>query len=108
CFLSSRRRHTTFSRDWSSDVCSSDLVRLQKWGARVMDIDILYFNDETIHSEHLQVPHPYLHLRRFTLLPLCEVAPQYIHPVIGKIGRASCRERVESGRRDAGVGRSTS
>lgn len=80
--------HTAHSAEETLTICQSienklGRVRLQKWGARVMDIDILYFNNETIRSQHLQVPHPYLHLRRFTLLPLCEVAPQYIHPVMG-------------------------
>src|SRR5690606_13715016 len=57
-------------------------VRQQKWGARLIDIDILYFNDERIETPHLVVPHPYIHLRKFTLLPLCEIAEDYIHPLL--------------------------
>lgn len=55
-------------------------VRDKKWGARVIDIDILYYNDAIIATESLIVPHPYLHLRNFTLFPLAEIAPDYIHP----------------------------
>ncbi len=52
-----------------------------KWGARTIDIDLLYFNDEIINSEQLIVPHPNLHERAFTLIPMVEIAPDFIHPV---------------------------
>ncbi|MFZ4863715.1 2-amino-4-hydroxy-6-hydroxymethyldihydropteridine diphosphokinase [Sphingobacterium sp. Mn56C] len=55
-------------------------IRTVKWGARLIDIDILYYNNECIHTEDLQVPHPYLHQRNFTLVPLTEIAAEYIHP----------------------------
>jgi|SRR5690606_5184301 len=58
-------------------------VRLSKWGARVIDIDILYFNQECILLERLIVPHPYLPDRRFVLVPLGEIAPNFVHPVLG-------------------------
>ncbi|WP_437918258.1 2-amino-4-hydroxy-6-hydroxymethyldihydropteridine diphosphokinase [Sphingobacterium sp. LRF_L2] len=59
-------------------------VRLAKWGARLIDIDILYFNNESINHERLIVPHPYLQDRNFTLKPLVELAPHFIHPVLQK------------------------
>lgn len=52
--------------------------------SRSIDIDILFFNDQVILTTHLEVPHPRLHLRRFTLLPLAEIAPQMVHPLMGK------------------------
>lgn len=55
-----------------------------KYGSRNIDIDILYFNDEVIKIPKLIIPHPRLHERRFALLPLTEVIPDYIHPVIKK------------------------
>ena len=55
-----------------------------KWGERIIDIDILFYNDEIIDTESLTVPHPYLHYRNFVLLPLIEIAPGLIHPVFGK------------------------
>ncbi|MBL1409888.1 2-amino-4-hydroxy-6-hydroxymethyldihydropteridine diphosphokinase [Sphingobacterium faecale] len=57
-------------------------VRLVKWGARLIDIDIIYFNDEVYESKNLIIPHPLLQLRNFVLVPLCEVADGYIHPVL--------------------------
>lgn len=59
-------------------------VRNQKWEARIIDLDILYFNHEIIDTENLKVPHPYLHVRRFTLAPLVQIAPEFLHPVFNK------------------------
>lgn len=58
-------------------------VRISKWGARVIDIDILYFNYDCIQHERLIVPHPYLPDRRFVLVPLSEIAPSFTHPKLG-------------------------
>jgi len=55
--------------------------RLEKWGSRTIDIDILYFGNEIIATPDLKIPHPFLHERRFTLVPLVEVLPDFIHPV---------------------------
>jgi 2-amino-4-hydroxy-6-hydroxymethyldihydropteridine diphosphokinase len=58
--------------------------RVVKMGPRIIDIDILLFNNEIIHQSHLTIPHPRLHERRFALTPLAEIAPGIIHPVIHK------------------------
>ena len=55
-------------------------IRKEKWGARLIDIDILYFNSEIIDKPLLKIPHPYIQDRKFTLQPLCEVANSYKHP----------------------------
>jgi 2-amino-4-hydroxy-6-hydroxymethyldihydropteridine diphosphokinase len=52
-------------------------------GPRLIDVDILLYGDETIDTLELQVPHPRMHLRRFVLTPLAEIAPQSRHPVSG-------------------------
>lgn len=54
------------------------------YASRTIDIDILYFGNQVIQSERLVIPHPRLHERRFTLIPLVEIAEQLIHPVFGK------------------------
>ncbi|WP_461114851.1 2-amino-4-hydroxy-6-hydroxymethyldihydropteridine diphosphokinase [Spirosoma jeollabukense] len=59
-------------------------VRLEKWGARVIDIDILYYDQLVLQTPTLTIPHPYLHQRRFTLVPLAEIAPDFVHPVLLK------------------------
>jgi len=58
--------------------------RMTKFGPRTIDIDILFFNDLVLHQDHLTIPHPQLHLRRFTLAPLNEIAPNFVHPVFNK------------------------
>lgn len=51
---------------------------------RELDIDILFYEDLIINEERLIIPHPRLHLRAFTLKPLLEIAPDFIHPVFQK------------------------
>lgn len=53
---------------------------LKTYSSRTIDLDILFFNQEIIHSPELDVPHPKIHLRKFTLLPLCDLVPDWIHP----------------------------
>jgi 2-amino-4-hydroxy-6-hydroxymethyldihydropteridine diphosphokinase len=58
--------------------------RIEKWAERVIDIDILFYGNDIIDNPNLKVPHPYLHVRRFTLIPLQEILPQFVHPVFNK------------------------
>ena len=58
--------------------------RLEKKGPRLIDIDILLFDQVVIDSTNLTIPHPAMHLRRFVLEPLVEIAPQVLHPVLKK------------------------
>ena len=48
--------------------------------SRTVDLDILYYGDKIIHTEKVIVPHPRLHLRKFALMPLCEIIPDFLHP----------------------------
>lgn len=52
--------------------------------SREMDVDILFFDDENIETDKLIIPHPRLHLRRFVLEPLTEIAPEMVHPFLKK------------------------
>lgn len=66
--------------------------------SRPMDLDILYWGDGLIaDGQHIIVPHPRLHLRRFTLLPLCDVAPDYVHPILKKTNRQLLDECQDQG-----------
>ena len=58
--------------------------RRLKWGERIIDIDILYYHHQNVNTPDLIVPHPQIHNRRFTLVPLCEIAPGYQHPIFQK------------------------
>ena len=59
-------------------------IREQKWGARLIDIDILYFGNLKLNSKKLVIPHPFLNERRFTMAPLTEIDPNFIHPILQK------------------------
>ena len=59
-------------------------IRKEKYGPRCIDIDILFFNDETYNSPLLTVPHPEIQNRRFVLVPMNEIAPALVHPVLKK------------------------
>ncbi|MEJ2199433.1 MAG: 2-amino-4-hydroxy-6-hydroxymethyldihydropteridine diphosphokinase [Desulfuromonadaceae bacterium] len=54
------------------------------WGPRTLDIDLLFFGEASADGPDLMLPHPHLHLRRFVLAPLLELAPALIHPRLGK------------------------
>ncbi|MYA99918.1 2-amino-4-hydroxy-6-hydroxymethyldihydropteridine diphosphokinase [Candidatus Poribacteria bacterium] len=53
-----------------------------RWGPREIDLDILIYGDLCLQTEKLVIPHPEMHLRRFVLAPLAEVAPDLVHPVL--------------------------
>jgi len=59
-------------------------VREVKWEPRIIDIDILFFDNEIVDEPHLTIPHPHIADRRFTLQPLAEIAPDFIHPMFNK------------------------
>ena len=58
-------------------------VKDEHWGPRKIDIDIIYYADKIIFENDLIIPHPNMYLRNFVLIPLLEIAPMFIHPVIG-------------------------
>ena len=58
--------------------------RTEKYGPRTIDIDILLFNNEMVHTPFLIIPHPQMANRRFVLEPLNEIAATYVHPVLKK------------------------
>jgi 2-amino-4-hydroxy-6-hydroxymethyldihydropteridine diphosphokinase len=59
-------------------------IREEKWGPRTLDIDILFYDDQVVSSNRLTIPHPEIQNRKFTLLPLDEIAHGLIHPVLKK------------------------
>lgn len=56
-------------------------TKKEKWGSRTIDIDILFYDDIIFRSEALEIPHPLIYMRKFVLLPLVEIASDFVHPV---------------------------
>jgi len=66
--------------------------RRVRWGPRTIDIDLLLYAERVVDEADLCVPHPRMHLRRFVLEPLCEIAPEAVHPVLHKTVRCLLSE----------------
>ena len=78
--------------------------RTEKLGPRIIDLDILLIDDLVISTELLQLPHPALPMRRFALLPLSEIAPSLLHPVLHKTITqllADCRDESDVQKKSA-------
>jgi 2-amino-4-hydroxy-6-hydroxymethyldihydropteridine diphosphokinase len=58
-------------------------VKGKRWGSRIIDIDLLLMDNQTVNKRTLKIPHPELHKRRFVLMPLAELAPHVTHPHLG-------------------------
>ena len=67
-------------------------VRNERWGPRMIDLDLLLYDQQVIRQPELEVPHPRMHQREFVLRPLCEIAPDRVHPVLGKDARKLLEE----------------
>lgn len=69
-----------------------------QYSSRIIDIDILFFDDQVIDSGDLKVPHPKLQERKFVLVPLCELEPEMVHPALNKTMASlleACEDRSE-------------
>jgi 2-amino-4-hydroxy-6-hydroxymethyldihydropteridine diphosphokinase len=72
--------------------------RIIKWGPRTIDIDILYFEKEIVVRPELKIPHPELQNRKFALIPLVELDPDFIHPVFNISNREMlkrCKDKLQ-------------
>jgi 2-amino-4-hydroxy-6-hydroxymethyldihydropteridine diphosphokinase len=71
--------------------------RTIKWAPRVIDIDILFYGNQILSQKDLEIPHPELEKRKFALIPLAEIAPDFVHPVLKKSIKellAECRDSM--------------
>jgi 2-amino-4-hydroxy-6-hydroxymethyldihydropteridine diphosphokinase len=72
-------------------------IRKEKWHERIIDIDVLFYNDEIIDMEELVLPHPFIQDRNFILYPLVEIIPDFIHPRLEKTIidlKNSCKDQL--------------
>lgn len=75
--------------------------RTEKWGPRTLDLDLLFYDELILDDPHVTLPHPLISDRAFVLEPLAEIAPGFVHPVIGKrvselLAELERREDVEA------------
>lgn len=59
-------------------------VRTIRWGPRIIDLDIIFYDDLIISDDRLIIPHPDAHNRIFVMGPLSEIAPDFVHPILNK------------------------
>jgi 2-amino-4-hydroxy-6-hydroxymethyldihydropteridine diphosphokinase len=69
----------------------------EKWGPRKIDIDILFYDNKIIKTSNLKIPHPELHKRNFVLIPLKEIAPNLIHPLLKQSVQQMLKEVDDKG-----------
>ncbi|MBW2260260.1 MAG: 2-amino-4-hydroxy-6-hydroxymethyldihydropteridine diphosphokinase [Deltaproteobacteria bacterium] len=69
-----------------------------RFGPRVLDLDILFYEDRVLNEGMLQIPHPALQERRFVLEPLCDIAPGLVHPVLGQTIKSLLSDLEDGGK----------
>ena len=72
-----------------------------RWGPRLIDLDILFYNKEIIKTPILEIPHCHLHERLFVLEPLMEISPDFVHPLFKKSIRELYKELVNRGKTES-------
>ena len=70
-------------------------IRKEKWGPRIIDLDLLFYDSLILNKEALTIPHPELQKRNFVLIPLCEIAESLIHPKLKKTIRTLLKESTD-------------
>lgn len=67
----------------------------ERWTQREIDLDIIYYGRQIMKTPELQIPHPFLYQRNFVLVPLCEIAPEFPDPQVGKTVRELLAENTD-------------
>lgn len=75
----------------------------RRWEDRIIDLDLLFFDDLIIDDALLKIPHPELHKRKFVLMPMCEIAAEVVHPIF-KLSIVQLLAQVEDHKRVSPIG----
>ena len=67
-----------------------------RFGPHILDLDIIFFDDQVIHTDRLKIPHPRMHKRRFVLKTICDIEPSMVHPLLGKDMRSLLANLLDS------------
>lgn len=73
-----------------------DRERIVKWGPRTLDLDILFIKDIQVQNDKLQIPHPHIQNRKFILIPMDEIATEFVHPLLQKSIRELLRDTADT------------
>jgi len=80
-------------------------VRKQRWESRIIDLDILLYGYHVIDEKNLIIPHPRMHIRRFVIMPMVQLDPDLVHPVLGRTMSELLDDLAEEGQGIVPVGR---
>ena len=80
-------------------------VRKQRWESRIIDLDILLYGHHVIDEKNLTIPHPLMHIRKFVLMPMVQLDPDLIHPVLGRTMSELFDDLAEEGQGVMPIGR---
>ena len=80
-------------------------VRKKKWESRIIDLDILLYEQHVIDEKTLTIPHPLMHKRKFVLMPMVQLDPDLIHPVLGRTMSELFNDLAEEGQGIMPIGR---
>jgi len=80
-------------------------VRKQRWESRIIDLDILLYGHHVIDEKNLIIPHPRMHIRRFVIMPMVQLDPDLVHPVLGRTMSELLDDLAEEGQGIVPVGR---
>ena len=69
----------------------------EHWGSRTLDLDLIAYNDTVMHTTSLTLPHPHMHERIFVLQPLCDIRPDWRHPLLAQTVRELLASLLETG-----------
>ena len=80
-------------------------VRKKRWESRVIDLDILLYEHDVINEKNLTIPHPLMHMRKFVLMPMVQLYPDLVHPVLGRTMSELFDDLAEEGQGIMPIGR---